>query len=193
MELSEKEILRLCKDGKRKGFELLYKKYEKYIYSVCKRYVFSKEDALDLLQDVFIKIFRYSESIEEERPALPWIKKITINICINYLRDTKKVNNRIYFEPNEKDKHNSIENKVKCIKMTDENLIYKDTKEKLEVHINNLPCEIKKTFVLRHIKKMSYKEISEYLEIPEGTVKTYIHRGRKLLREKLLKDGILEV
>lgn len=186
-------MLKLCKNKRRKGFEFLYQKYEKYIYFICKKYVFSKEDARDLLQEIFIKIYRFSESIDEERPILPWIKKIAVNTCINYLRDTKKEKDKIYFEVKNEGKGNSIENKVSDLKMPDENIIYNDTKNKLEFHINNLPCGIKKVFVLRHIKKMSYKEISQCLDIPEGTVKTYIYRARDVLKKNLLQDGILEV
>jgi RNA polymerase sigma factor (sigma-70 family) len=90
LEASEKKIIKLCKQSRREGFELLFKKFENYIYKICYSYTYSKEDALDIMQEAFLKIYKSFESFDGKKALSPWVKRITVNTCLNYTRDNSK-------------------------------------------------------------------------------------------------------
>lgn len=182
MEISDKKLVTLCQNNTREGFELLYSKYQSYIYRFCYYYTHSKEDALDLLQEVYIKIYKSISSFEKDKPLSPWIKKITINTCHNYARD-----NKLTTIPLDPSSSYSSEDNV------EEKIAYETTKELLQASIRQLPHEIKSVVILRHVENMSYQEISKYLSIPIGTVKTHLFRGRRILKDQLKKQGVWEV
>ena len=86
MSVADNELVRLCKKNRREGYELLFKKYQRYIYSICFGFTGVKEDALDLTQEVYFKLYRSMAGFEQGRPLLPWIKRITTNTCLNFVR-----------------------------------------------------------------------------------------------------------
>ncbi|HEY9062369.1 MAG TPA: RNA polymerase sigma factor [Pseudobacteroides sp.] len=191
MEVADKELIKLCKRKNREGFDLLFQKYERYIYKICYFYASSKDDSLDLVQEIYMKIFKSLDSFDEDKALLPWIKRITINTCINFL----KKNNKGVISLNESTvpEEDPLELKLVSSENTEQQILYQDTKKVVENSIRELPYEIRMAIILRHIKGYSYKAISDLMSCPEGTVKTYIHRGRNLLKKSLIKKGIWEV
>ncbi len=191
MEISDEKLIRLCKANNREGYELFYQKYEKYIYRLCYYYTHSKEDALDLMQEVYIKTFRAFHSFEEGKPILPWLKRITVNTCLNFIRshDNKKLSLSMPIGENE----SSLENIIAASIDVAEEVSCLDTKKILVQAIRTLPEDMKTAVILRHVDNMSYNEIGEVMALPIGTVKTYLFRGRRLLMETLKNEGIWEV
>lgn len=190
LEAVDQNIIRLCKKNKREGYELLYKKYENYIYKICYYYSQSKEDALDLLQEVYIKVFKSIGKFDNEKSILPWIKKISVNTCLNFVRLNKK--NVVSLDtPVDDDK--TIESSLPSNESTENDVVYKDTREILEDSIRELPEEMRMAIILRHVKGMSYSEIGLMMSCPIGTVKTYIFRGRTLLKNSLKAKGVWEI
>lgn len=193
MEVTDQSIIKLCKKKKREGFDLLFRKYEKYIYGICYNFTYSTEDALDLVQDVFIRIFKASERMDEKKPLIPWIKKITVNTCLNFKRDNSSKAGDVSISLSINDGSGTIEDLISDSTDTESSVMYTDTKKVLEESIAQLPDEVKMAVILRHIKGLSYNEIASTMDCPVGTVKTYIFRGRKLLKDKLIQKGIWEV
>ena len=181
MEVNEQKIIRLCKQDRKEGFELLFNKYRRFIYDVCLHYVGSKEDALDLTQEVFIKLYRNMALFDESRPLLPWIKRIAVNTCFNYSRRPRDF----------------ILKEDAAASLTDhetpeEQVVFQSTKAEIQLAIKGLPDNERMALVLRHVQGLNYGDIGEAMGCPLGTVKTYIFRGRNLLREKLKAAGIWE-
>lgn len=174
--------------GKKREFEVLFTKYKNYVYKICYQYSRSKEDALDLTQEVFIKVYKNIEKIKEGNGLKPWIRRITVNTCINYKRDKKET-----FSLECGDDGYSIKDTLKDTVSTENTVLTKLTIERLKTHINELQPEIKMAILLRHIKGLSYKEIASTMQSPEGTIKTYLYKGRQILLKKLRSEGILEV
>lgn len=193
MDVSDQKIIRLCKKNKREGFELLFKRYEKYIYSICYSYTYSQQDALDLVQDIFIRIYKNTESMDEKRPILPWIKKIAVNVCINFKRDTKNKASELSINSTTEESEGTLEDVIADSVLTEDTVVYLDTRKILEESISELPSDVKMAVLLRHIKGLSYNEIAELMACPIGTIKTYLFRGKKLLKESLQKKGVWEV
>lgn len=193
MEASEKKIIKLCKENRREGFELLFKRFENYIYKICKSFTNSKEDALDIMQEVFLKIYKSFESFDAKKSLSPWVKRITVNTCINYKRDNNKRYGDVSINVSMDDEKNTFENVISDDINTEDMAIYTDTKKLLENLIRKLPEEVRMAIILKHIEGLSYEKIAKIMNCPEGTVKTYVFRGRKLLKEGLLKKGAWEV
>ncbi|MCX7710393.1 MAG: RNA polymerase sigma factor [Clostridia bacterium] len=187
----EGKIIRLCKLNKREGYDALYKKYENYIYTICFHYSNSKEDALDLMQEVFIKIYKAMDRFEEGRPVLPWIKKITVNTCLNHVRVAR--GNEISLNQEITEGDQPLENMIPDNTNIENEVICTDTKAVLQNSINQLQPDMKMAMILRHVNGMSYEEIGEAMSAPIGTIKTYLHRGRGILKEKLKRYGVWEV
>ncbi len=128
MEASEKKIIKLCKENRREGFELLFKRFENYIYKICKSFTYSKEDALDIMQEVFLKIYKSFESFDAKKSLSPWVKRITVNTCINYKRDNNKRYGDVSINVSMDDEKNTFENVISDDINTEDMAIYTDTK-----------------------------------------------------------------
>ena len=187
---ADQNLIKLCKKKKREGYELLYKKYEKYIYKICYYYSQSKEDALDLLQEIYLKIFNSIEKFDDKKSILPWIKKISVNTFLNFVRLNKK---NVVSLDTPVDGEKTVESSLSSNENTENNVVFKDTKEIVEDSIRELPEEMRMAIILRHVKGMSYSEIGEAMSCPVGTVKTYIFRGRTLLKNSLKLKGVWEI
>lgn len=186
LEVADKRIVNLCKSGKREGYNLLIEKYQKPIYSICFRYAVFHEDALDIMQEVYIKLFNSVNRFDEEKPLSPYIKKVTVNTCLNFLRDRNK---RTAILKPEQDRK-AIEEIASSNESVEDEVSFKYTREVLEDAIRSLPGEMKMAVILRHVENMSYDDIARTMDCPVGTVKTYLFRGRKMLKDKLLKMGV---
>lgn len=191
MDASDKKIIGLCKEGKKEGYDMLYCKYEKLIYSICYHYTASEDDSLDLLQEVYIKLYKSMGKADENKPLSPWIRKITANTCLNFVRDNK-TRTLSLDTPLDSD-GSSVEDLVASAVNVEDEISYNDTRQLLNGMIARLPDEMKMAVILRHIQGMSYDNIAKAMSCPVGTVKTYIFRGRKILKEGLKAAGIWEV
>jgi RNA polymerase sigma-70 factor (ECF subfamily) len=181
LEVSERKIVQLCKNGSKEGYELLFHKYRHFIYSVCINYVGSKEDAFDLTQEVFIKLYRNFSKFDDSRPLLPWVKRITVNTCLNHTRGSKEPMRMDDLAVTASDRHTP-----------EETVELQATRAELQRAMSELPYRERMAVILRHVQGLSYAAIGETMGCPLGTVKTYIFRGRNILRDKLRIAGILE-
>jgi len=189
MDIDDSMIVTFYKKNRSKGFNLLYSKFNKHVYSICYRYTNSKEDSLDLTQEVFIKIYRAFDSFEDNRELKPWISKITVNTCLNHIRTNKKF---IQYENTGIDT-DLIDKNHKSTESTEDIMFYSDTKKIIESEVFKMPEMIKMVFILRHFNKMSYTDIAKTMSIPLGTVKTNLFKSRRILKEALINRGIWEV
>jgi RNA polymerase sigma-70 factor (ECF subfamily) len=184
---TDENLINLCKNNKREGYDLLFQKYEKYIYRLCYYYTHSKEDSLDLLQEVYIRIYKGIQHFDGNRPLLPWLKTITVNVCLNNLRKQKISTQFI------NDEGSSPIDLIASTSNVEAEIAYLDTKQSVVKGIQELPEDMKTAIILRHVEEMSYQQIGEIMNLPIGTVKTYLFRGRKLLKDKLKDAGVWEV
>lgn len=189
MEVSDLSILKEYKKDNRRGLELVYDRYKKYVYTIAFRYSGNKEDALDITQEVFISVFKAMAGFKEQFSMLPWIKKITVNKCLNFLRSKKE--NISLNETNESG--DELQNIISSDETTDGTVLCKDTKKILEDAIGMLPERERMAVLLRHMKQMKYSEIAGVMKLPPGTVKTLLHNGRKSIKDNLIRQGIWEV
>ncbi len=189
MDVSDAGFHKIYKKNKHQGLEILYDRYKKYVYTLAYRYAGNKEDAMDLTQEVFVSIFKSLDNFKEELSILPWVKRITVNKCLNFLRDRKEaisLNQTI-------DGDLEIQDLICSPETTESKVQYFDTKQALDAAIHKLSSEERMAVILRHMKGMKYEDIARTMDVPLGTLKTLLHRGRKTIKESMVKDGIWEV
>ncbi len=189
MDVSDGGFQRIYKKDKHRGLEILYERYKKYVYTLAYRYAGNKEDALDLTQEVFVSIFKSLDNFKEELSILPWVKRITVNKCLNFVRDRKvalSLNQTI-------DNGLEMQDLIRSPETTESKAQYLDTKQALEAAINKLSPEERMAVILRHMKGMKYDDIARTMDVPLGTLKTLLHRSRKTIKASMVKDGIWEV
>lgn len=188
MSLNEKKLIKRSAKGDIDAFEKLIEAHQKTAYNIALKMLRNSEDAKDISQQAFIKVFRYIDTFNFESSFKTWMYRIIVNLCIDYINKNKK--NTVYSLDNPiSTEKGEIRREIKDDTNMPENIIEKkETKELVHNAINKLD-EIHRTIIiLRDIEGFSYNEISEILDISIGTVKSRIKRGRDNLRIILKKE-----
>jgi len=167
--------------GDERAFRALVEKYQRAVFSICLRMVRNRDEATDLAQESFIKVFA---SLDRYNPAYAfssWLFKITSNLCIDHLRK-RRVPTFAMDEPVDGEK-GEIQRQYESPDPNPEETFSRSEKmRKLEAAIARLPEHYRIMLVLRHQEDLSYEEIADTLSIPLGTVKARIHRAREMLK-----------
>ena len=177
-------IIRRCKQGEEAAFQEILSRYRTPIYNLCWRMTRNDEDALDLAQEVFIKVFRLLDRFDEQYAFHSWLFRIATNHCIDHLR-----RQRLRFLSLERDGGTAEEEAALQVASEDPEpdviLERREALEKLEEVIAELPPHYRVITLLRHDQQLSYEEIAESLQLPLGTVKARIHRARNMIQQLL--------
>jgi len=185
------KLIRRCKNNEREAFNDLLSRYENYLYQLCYGFTRDKEEALDIMQEIYIKIFRSLHRFDENRPFLPWLKKIALNTFLNYRRDFRK-EPQLSLEADSGDAY-SLSETLAGKENTEETALCGTTREVIDTLLKQLPPHYRIVLVLRYLEEMSYDEIARTLEQPLGTVKNSLFRARNMLRKIMEEYGLLEV
>lgn len=176
-----REILIGCKNNDRQAQRALYELLNKKLMGLSIRYTRSREDAKDVFQESFIKIYKSVGGIQKEASLEGWAKRIVINTAINHYNKNKKHQECLYVDEIERSTDH----------MDDDDIDHLSDEQLLEM-INSLPEGSKLVFNLYIIEGYSHKEISEILDISVGTSKSQLNRAKTLLKQMLEKLGINE-
>jgi RNA polymerase sigma-70 factor, ECF subfamily len=175
------QLVARARSGDERAFRALVEKYERPVFSICLRMVRNRDEATDLSQDSFIKVFA---SLDRYNPAYAfssWLFKITSNLCIDYLRK-RRVETYPMDEPIDGD-NGEIRRQYEAPDPNPEEVFVRREKMgRLEAAIDALPEHYRIMLILRHQEDLSYEEIADNLSIPLGTVKARIHRAREMLK-----------
>lgn len=184
----DNEIIKRIKSGDERAFEELVTQYEKTVYSISFRILGNNDNALDVSQDVFLKIYRSINTFRAESRLSTWIYRITVNMCMDYIRKLKRHKTVSLNQGDESEQAAELD--IEDDSPTPEQYLDRQVNiQMLHRAIVKLSKEHKAVIVLRDIQGFSYSEISEILSCNEGTVKSRISRARERLRTILLHDG----
>lgn len=170
---AELELARRARRGDVAAFGALVERFHRPVHRFCWRLLRSP-DAEDLAQDTFVRAFVHFERFDPERPVLPWLIAIARRLCLDVLR-RRKVMARIETMPVSDPPAPSPEIQA----------AQREQLENLEHALDDLDEGPKEAIVLFHVEGMSYRDIAAALEVPMGTVMTWLHRGRAQLRNAL--------
>ena len=187
-ELSDQEVAQQAVAGDERAFRELVRRYERPIFSLIYRMVRSRELAEDLAQETFVKAFNAIASYRPEYKFSSWIFKIANNAAIDHLRRKELDTLSLEGAPNaataDQIEATTLQVGDRSETPLDE-LQSRELGRHLETAIDKLRPEYRSCILLRHVEGRAYDEIAETLDLPLGTVKTYIHRARNELREFL--------
>lgn len=173
----ENEIISRVLHKDLRAFEILVKQYERLVFHVVGRLVHNYGDTQDICQEVFIKVHKNLGSFEFKSKLSTWIAKIAYLTAINYLKKYRNSGEDEVSEDMDK-LHFTNEHPESVLEK-------KDTAAYVNMLIDQLPEQYRIVLTLYHLNEFSYQEIEDITEMPEGTIKSYLFRGRKLLKEKL--------
>ncbi len=186
--IPDADVVRLAQQGRELAFRELVRRYERPVFSLVFRMVRDRELAEDLSQDAFIKVLNHIDRYSPEFKFSSWLFKIANNVAIDHLRRRRIATISMDGSPNASTaaevEASTIELGADQESALDE-LEAKELGSAIEVAIGSLRPEYRSCIMLRHVEGRSYEEIAATLDLPLGTVKTYIHRARHELRKAL--------
>lgn len=182
-------LVRRCIAGDAAAWEELVQRYHRRIYNICYRFAGSADDAEDLTQDVFIKMYRTLTSYDIERGAfVTWVTTITRNLLVDHFRKTKqeRVTDSLDAAPSEHEDALPLTDRLADAGPTpDSQAQSQQVGEAVHRALQKLSPDLREAVILRDLQDLDYKEIATVLKVPEGTVKSRINRGRAELARLL--------
>ena len=183
--LSDQEVVARAREGREPAYRELIRRYERPVFSLVFRMVRDRELAEDLTQETFVKALNAVESYRPEFKFSSWIFKIANNAAIDHLRrrelDTLSLDGSPHAETPEAMQATALQIGARQESPLDA-VEAKELGGAIEAAIGRLRPEYRSCILLRHVEGRAYEEIAEILDLPLGTVKTYIHRARNELR-----------
>lgn len=186
--LSDQEIVALAKEGREAAYRELIRRYERPVFSLILRMVRDRQLAEDLAQETFIKALNAIGSYRPEFKFSSWIFKIANNAAIDQLRRREVDTLSIDGAPNATSADDIEATALQVGDKGETPLAELEARElgtHIERAISRLRPEYRSCIMLRHVEGLAYEEIAQLLDLPLGTVKTYIHRARHELRDML--------
>lgn len=184
----EKCLLSRCKTGDIDAFEQLIENHQKKVFNLALRMIGNHEDASDLAQEVFIKVYKSIRDFKEKASFSTWLYRITTNVCLDEIRKRKN-RDLVSLDEDIKFDDNEIRRQVGSDEPGPEVLVERaEIRNVIRNAINRMPVEYKTVIVLRDIQGLSYEEIAAILSCPKGTVKSRINRARQTLRGILISE-----
>jgi RNA polymerase sigma-70 factor, ECF subfamily len=179
-------ILRGLRAGIEDAYEELISRYEQPIYGMVYRLLGNQTDACDVVQEVFLKVFRGVHSFREQSSLRTWIYRIAVNEAHNHRRwFLRHSRHEISIENEGEDHGNSVEQAADPGRSPYEQAVNSENRTLIERALTRVNPIFRTAVVLRDIQNLSYEEIAEILQVSLGTVKSRILRGREALRREL--------
>jgi RNA polymerase sigma-70 factor (ECF subfamily) len=179
-------ILRGLRAGIEEAYEELISRYEQPIYGMVYRLLGNQSDACDVVQEVFLKVFRSVGAFREQSSLRTWIYRIAVNEVHNHRRwFIRHCRLEVSLENEREEQSNSLEYAADRSRSPYEQAMNNEAKVIIERALTRINPVFRTAVVLRDIQTLSYEEIAEILQVSLGTVKSRILRGREALRREL--------
>ena len=181
MQTEDQELLLQFKEpaSKERAFTLLIKKYQERLYWHIRRMLVDHDDANDVLQNLFIKVWKGLDNFREDSQLYTWLYRIATNECLTFLEQKKRRSITSFT-----DEEHGLSNRIKADEGFDANKL----EWKLQLAIQRLPEKQRLVFNLRYYDEMPYEQMSKVLETSEGALKASYHHAAKKVEEFILKS-----
>ena len=182
--IEENDLVSRLKQGQEWAFNILVKKYQNMLLKIAYGITLDREESLEIVQDVFVSVHKNIKNFRQDAGLKGWLRKITINTCLNWKRKWKR-----RFRWSHQSIESKDENKLLKAKKNDDTpeTLYREKQiEQLVMkNIEKLPEKIRVVFVLNTLEGLTYDEIAQHLNIKRGTVSSRLHHARKILMESI--------
>lgn len=174
----DRDLVRRCLAGDQAGVRTLVERYQGMVFGLCYRILGHREDAEDVVQEVFVRTFRSLERWDPERPLTPWITKIAVNRCRSALSKRSHRPTSVEFLG-----ESLAERRAEPAERN-------ELAEELQMALAGIREDYRVCFIMFYQQELSCAEIGEVLNCPVATVKTWLRRGRRQLVEQLQQRGM---
>lgn len=180
--LSDEDVIERFQGGDLVAFDVIVARYKEHLINYIMSFVGEKSDAEDIVQDTFVKIYRFRQSYKKVAKFSTWIYTVAGNLARSELR--KRRRQQLYVMSNlgnEGKEFEAVETRVNSDEMTDSSV----TKDLIRKAIRQLPEKYQDIIRLREIENLSYEEIAQHTDLPIGTIKSRVNRARERLQKTL--------
>lgn len=182
-------LVRRCVSGDAAAWQEIVQQYHRRIYNICYRFSGSADDASDLAQEVFIKMYRTLSTFDTTRASfMTWVTTVTRNLLVDHFRKGKydRITDSLDATPGNQEDGLTLAEQLEDKSASPESRMRSQETQKL-VHeaLKRLSPELREAVILRDLQDLDYKDIAKVLNVPEGTVKSRINRGRTELARLL--------
>jgi RNA polymerase sigma-70 factor (ECF subfamily) len=185
---TDSSLVERCLSGDETAWEDLVRAHTRRVYAVCYRFTNRDQEAQDLTQDVFLRVFKTLRSFRSGEGSFSvWLMRLTRNLLIDHYRRTKQERTTDSIE----EQLPMLEETAALSARTDGLLAGREASELLQAGLERLSPELRETLILRDLEELEYREIAEVLGVPEGTVKSRLNRGRAELARILRKHKVV--
>jgi RNA polymerase sigma-70 factor (ECF subfamily) len=190
---SDVRLLEECREGNTTAFDELVRRYQDRLYNVVYRFLGNREDALDVMQEAFVRAYRGIREFRGAASVYTWLYAIAANLARNALRDsTRKGRNRgTSLEAIESEMPGAASGMAVTSDTPRTLASGRELEALLQQCLEEIPDHCRLTFVLRTFEDLSYEEISEIMGCPVGTVKSRLNQARKMLAQRLKEQEVL--
>jgi RNA polymerase sigma-70 factor (ECF subfamily) len=184
---SELQLVERCLSGEQGAWEEMVQVYTKRVYAICYRFTGRDNEAQDLTQEVFLRVFRTLGSFRAgEGSFVVWLTRLTRNLLVDHYRRTKHDRATDALD----DKLAVLEERTAQSGRADGMLAGREAGELIQGALQKLSPELREAVILRDLQEMEYREIAKVLNVPEGTVKSRLNRGRAELARVLKRQNV---
>src|SRR3954452_24716523 len=173
-------LIEQCLTGDQAAWEAIVRQNWRKVFNVAYKFVGKHDEAEDLTQDIFLKIFKALRTFDRRANFQTWIVSISRNLCIDHYRSVRKERQTIARDVDSNDLQPASTERGPYAAAE-----HQDLRELLRMALGKLPQTLRTAVVLRDLHELSYQEIADRLGLPEGTVKSRINRGRIELAHQL--------
>jgi len=182
-------LVRRCVAGDAVAWDEIVQRYHRRIYNICYRFAGSADDAQDLTQEVFIRMYRTLNSYDVGRGAfMTWVTTLTRNLLVDHFRKTKhdRLTDSLDTTASDNPDAMTLSDRIPDEgPAPDSGVQSRETRDAVHQALQKLSPELREAVILRDLQDMDYREIATVLKVPEGTVKSRINRGRAELARLL--------
>ena len=183
----DSQLVERCLRGEQGAWDDLIRQHSRRVYGLCYRFTNRENDAQDLTQEVFLRVFKTLGSFRAGEGCFTvWLTRLTRNLLVDHYRRTKhdRVTDAL------EDKLAVLEERTAQISRTDGLLAGREAGELLQAALQKLSPELREAVILRDLQELDYREIAQVLQVPEGTVKSRLNRGRAELARVLKRQKV---
>jgi len=180
----EKQLVSSLKEGQEEAFRVLIRRYQGKLFGIAYGITLDREESQDIVQDVFLKVYRSIHKFRGESSLSTWLYRFTVNTCLNWQRRWKR---RFRWHHRSLERDDAGASSELRTDDHDSEKLYeqKELERRMWDNLKTLPEEARAVFVLKEVEGLSYDEIAETLNIKKGTVSSRLFYVRKKLREAL--------
>lgn len=182
---ADKELVLRVQNGDQEAFKQLFELYNRRAFAVAFGVVKNQQDALDVVQDAFIKVYKHIHNFQGSSSFYTWLYRIVMNLSIDHVRKVRRVTD---FDDRIGTQTNSV-NQPLTPSIQDSNpgktVVRKELTGKIKEALEQLPDYHRAVILLREVEGLSYEEMSEVLQVPKGTIMSRLFHARKKMQESL--------